>query len=312
MPFNRPNIAALMRRGTFIAEEVLIGGNARKGSLFASVVKHQDPTEAPTIAKVHLFAAAMFVIGSMFFVYQEVAPLDQWLLHYRLGCVCFIFGCIAYLVAMGLSGSLLDDGISSRLSDAIIIVSMVLFIVGSAISFHGAEEEVLKRLDLMNWIFLIGSVLLFVDAIKCSATSMLTDRVTLGNYLDLSTTLCFVIGAVFGGKFWRPTPLVVEEGMVLWLFGSCFCVVGPLRVVACRAYDPSILPKKGDENLYGALHATLDGRDREGPGSMMRASSLPSEYYVEGGGLDSASDADAAVSSSEEVAPSANLRRAFP
>merc|ERR1719401_1938036 len=113
----------------------------------------------------------------------------------------FIVGCIAYLTAMGLSGSLLDERLSSRVSDGMIISAMILFIIGSAIPFHGGKEDVLKRFDLMNWLFLVGSLLLFRDAMKCAITSRMTEGLTLGNYLDLATTVCFVVGAILGGKF---------------------------------------------------------------------------------------------------------------
>jgi hypothetical protein len=300
-----------MRRGTFLAEEVLMSQHARRGSLFASIVKHDDPVEAPGIAKMHLFAAVMFVLGSLFFVYQEVS--QHWLIHYRIGCVLFIIGCTTYLVAMGMSGAILDEGLSSRVSDSIIIVAMVLFIVGCAIPFRGDEEEVLKRFDLMNWLFLVGSILLLLDAVKCAISSRFTEGLTLGNYLDLSTTVCFLFGAILGGKFYKDAPVFVEEGMFMWLFGSCFCAIGPTRVLAWDAYDPSTFPRKGDENLYGTLQATLDGRDRGESESLayLRSASLPSNYHS-GAGNDSSDDGIA--SSSEEAASSDNQRepRAFP
>jgi hypothetical protein len=315
MPFNRPQLRDVMRRGTFIAEEVLLGSQARRSSLFASVVKHRDPGEAPAIARIHLFAAMTFVIGSFFFVYEELT--DNWLLPYRIGCISFIVGCIAYLVAVGVTGTLLDDGLSSRVSDSIIIVAMVLFIIGCALPFHGDEEDVVKRFPLVNWLFLLGSILLFFDALKCAISSRAADGLTLGNYLDLGTTVCFVFGAILSGKFYKSTSMFVEEGMIFWLLGSCCCAVGPTRVLACSAYDPSMLPMKGDERLYGALHATLDGRDHEERPeahrdeniAYLRSASLPSNYYVPtGGSVGSAGSccSDYASSSNDEVSSSSD------
>jgi len=300
-----------MRRGTFLAEEVLMSSNARRGSLFASVVKHGDPTEAPTIAKVHLFAAVLFVVGSLFFVYQGIA--DNWLFHYRIGCALFIIGCVAYLVAMGMAGGLLDENLSSRVSDMIIIAAMVLFIVGCVIAFHpGGEKEVLRRMDLMNYIFLVGSVLLFFDATKCAISSRIADALTLGNYLNIATTTSFVAAAILGGKFYRATPFIVEEGMVMWLVGSSFCMVGPLRVLACGAYDPGNPPKKGVDSLYGSVcengaPSDKNRENREDNLAYLRTASLPSNYNAHVTFDDSS---DGVASSSED--DSKRPVRAFP
>lgn len=272
MPFNRPPLRDLMRRGSFLAEEVLLGSNARRGSLFASVVKQQGTTDAPAIAKVHLFSSLMFVVGSVFFVaaefrYHDIP--DTWLFHYRIGSAFYIIGCIGYLVAMGMSGSL-QDGLSGRLSDAMIILAMVLFILGCAMAFTpGGQQKVNQYMDMMNRIYLAGSLLLFFDAIKCAVSSRLAEGLTLGNYLDIATTLSFTVAAVVGGQFYKTTPYVVKEGISFWLVGSCFCIVGPLRVVACgaydhdvlprRAYDQDVLPRMGGESVYGAMHAAPDG-----------------------------------------------------
>jgi hypothetical protein len=254
----------IVRRTSIVAEEVLGSRGARRSSIFASVVKQEeDPTNTYAIAKIHLFAAVMFVLGSAFFVYEEIS--SQWLLYYRIGCGLFITGCVAYLSAVvSSSGGLTDSGhnISSKVSDALVVVSMVLFIAGSALPLYGEERDVLRVFALISWLFLAGSILLLVDAMKCAVSSHVTDVITLSNYLDLATTICFVSGAVLAGKFYREAPFFVEEGMILWLIGSCCCCIGPTRVLAWRAYDKPTISRKQDAIFYGTMHATLDGRRR--------------------------------------------------
>jgi len=246
----------LTRRASVLAEEVF-KKNARCGSIFGAKLKQEDP-RAQTIGKLHLLGAVMFVLGSVSFVYGEGSW--NWLLHYRTGCGYFIVGCITYLVAMSLSRGI-HDGPSNQVSDVLIWTAMILNIVGCSLSFSPGLTETDRRMAISNWMFVIGSVILFFDALKCACSAKLAHGLTLGNYLDLITTILFIFAAIMGGGFvchpfiYKVTPQVIKEGMMLWLVGSLFCVVAPTRVVV---YGPppseSAVPASYSEH-YGAAQA---------------------------------------------------------
>lgn len=252
---------------------------ARQGSLAAFSLLVPNQNERPRIAKMHLFGAFMFVLGSAFFVYEEIAP--QWLLFYRIGCVIFIVGCFAYLLALITCMSSSEYALSNKISDVAVALGMTLFIVGCGLAFGGEEKFVLQHLNAMNWMFLVGSLLLFADAVKCSVTAQFMDGVSMGNYLDIGASLCFVIGAIFAGKFYKETPFWVMEGMLFWLLGSCVCVVGPARA-ACKIHDvPPLAPllaKSVKGGIYGS--AQPDGRpDSRRSSGAVRVGSLPPDFH---------------------------------
>lgn len=247
-----------MRRASLLAEEVFVSSNARRGSIFAARIKEEDP-HALSIAKVHLLAALTFVLGSVFFVYGDGA--EDWLLQYRIGCGFYIIGCVAYLVAMSMSRDI-HEGASNEVSDFLIWTAMILFIIGCSLAFSPGVTLTGKRMAIMNWVFLIGSLILLFDAFKCAFSAWMSEGLTLGNYLDIVTTVFFMLAAIMGGGFYCPpivykiTPLVIKEGMMCWLVGSLFCLIAPAQVVVYGPPPTPSLPMSTNDH-YGAVQAAI-------------------------------------------------------
>jgi len=228
----------------------MLGPSARKGSIFSSqFAVADDPHFAPFIVKAHLAGSLSFIVGSAVFVYQTRSP--AWLYWYRVGCVLFIPGCLAYLWAAALSTYSRTTGLSGKVSDVLLGLAMMHYIVGCGMALRGDEREVSDSFHEINLFFLVGSVLAFVDAMKCSFSAYRLEGVGVFNMLDLAATTCFMVGAVLADK---GSPFIVQEGMIIWLLGSCFCIVGPAKVLLKGQSQPFQRVSREGRAQYGATH----------------------------------------------------------
>ena len=191
----------------------------------------QSPQPEPkSIAVAQLVGFVLFSIGSACFVWMSW--VDDWVLPLRLGCGLWIGGCVPYLWPP-LRNAYVGPSPRTHLSNALQVIGMLCWAVGSACAFH-------SDLDTYIWYtnggFLSGSVCLLSDALlQCSpewpnGPGTRDEQVSL--LADLFAGLCYVLAGGFGG--YATEPGLLRFGNACWLVGSLISGTRPCLALCAK------------------------------------------------------------------------------
>lgn len=138
------------------------------------------------------------------------------MLDYKLGCACWLPGCILYLVPICVS--LVASRRVFSGSDVLQSASMIIWLAGCCLPFVEDAPTKNHYVPEVNLLFLVGSAGLFLDAVRVEARTQTNDPTYATCVVELLGSIAFMLAGGMGG--YCTDTVQIRFGLWQWLVGS--------------------------------------------------------------------------------------------